>query len=42
MKKTVEFKNVELLVPASDRPQSLKSLILNIRQFSSKKTYNRR
>ena len=37
MKKTVEFKNVELLVPASDRPQSLKSLILNIRQFSNKK-----
>ncbi|EFL6449386.1 O97 family O-antigen ABC transporter ATP-binding protein Wzt [Escherichia coli] len=37
MKKSVEFKNVELLVPEADRPQSLKSLLLNFRKLNSKK-----
>lgn len=37
MKKMVEFKNVELLVPEAERPQSLKSLILNFRDVNRKK-----
>lgn len=33
----IELKDVQLDVPASDRPQSLKSLLLNLKGFSRKK-----